>query len=278
MNQDFGVTNMDTPSTSEEVEGQRAEVRWPIALLTPQGPIEGETEYISLSRVLVVSKTVLPAQGDLGLLIQAPNQEVVHITSELVRTKVSDSNDNVTIYSSELKISYISETDKEFLCRIIASNCQGKFVPSAQREKTTPKVPVAAGTNPNHEPDTVDVQLPVSYKKDGKAVAAKATRFSPKGCLIITMKPHRVGTVFSLEITNPKSKKSIRVDGSVSLRKRSSSTSRWGMLVQFLNLTRGDREELRQVLADPGQTQKTTIKSKYLDTFKEFVLSKLPKQ
>jgi hypothetical protein len=269
---------MDTPSTPENVEGQRAEVRWPVTLLTPHGPIEGETESISLSRVLVVSKSSLPEQGDLGLFIQAPNQEIVHMTSELVCTKVGDSDDNVNLFSAELQISYISESDRDFLCRMIADNCQSRLVPSAQREDTTPEVPAAAGTQPNDEPATLDVQLPVSYKKGGKTVAAKATRFSPKGCLVITMNPHPVGTVFSLKVTNPKSKKSIRVDGIVSLRKRSSTTKRWGMLIQFLNLTTGDSEELRQVLADPGQTPKTSIKSKYLDTFKEFILNKLPKQ
>ena len=127
------------------------------------------------------------------------------------------------------------------------------------------------------EPETIDLQLPVSYKQSGKTVAARATRFSPKGCLVLSKKPHRVGTVFSLKITNPISKKSIQVDGLVSLRKRSSTNKRWGMLIQFLNLTKRDWEELRQVLADPGQPPKTSIKSKYLDTFRGFVLNILPK-
>ena len=64
---------MATPSAPEERQRQRAEVKWPVTLLTPHGPIEGETEYISLSRVLVVSKTSLPSEGDIALLIQAPN-------------------------------------------------------------------------------------------------------------------------------------------------------------------------------------------------------------
>ena len=42
-------------------------------------------------------------------------------------------------------------------------------------------------------------------------------------------------------------KKSIQLDGSVTGRKRSASKKRWGMLVQFINLTEGDRKKLRQV-------------------------------
>ena len=183
----------------------------------------------------------------------------------------------ITCFRAELLITYVSEADREFLCRIIANNRQRKIARSIQRKKITPKVPAAASTNTSPGPDTLNVQLPVSYKQGGKTVAAQATRFSPKGCLVLTKKPHRVGTVFSLKITNPTSKKSIQVDSLVSLSKLSSASKRWGMLIQFLNLTKSDRDELRQVLADPGQPPKTSIKSKYLDTFRGFVLNILPK-
>ena len=44
-----------------------------------------------------------------------------------------------------------------------------------------------------------------------------------------------------------------------------------------MNLSEEDTEKLRQVLADPKQAAKKSVKSKYLDTFKGFVLNKLPK-
>ena len=268
---------MATPSAPEQPQRHRAEVKWPVTLLTPNGPIEAETEYIGLSHVLVVSKTSLPSEGDIGLLIQAPNHEVVHMTSKLGCTKVNGSDHNTTCFSAELQITYVSEADKEFLRRLIANKRQRNIARSVQRKRISPKVPAAASTSPSPEADTLDVQLPVFYKQGGKTVAARATRFSPKGCLVLTKKPHRVGTLFSLRITNPKSKKSIQVDSLVSLRKRSSANRRWGMLIQFLNLTQRDRDELRQVLADPGEPPKTSIKSKYLDTFRGFVLNILPK-
>ena len=269
---------MDTSSIPEELQRQRAEVRWPVTLLTPHGPIDGETEYISLSRVLVVSKTSLPSEGDIGLLIKAPNHEALHMTSEVVSTTVNDSDDSVSCFGVELQLTNISEVDREFLCKIIANQHQDKIVHSTQREKTISEVPAAENTSPNSEPETSDVQLPAFYNKGGKTVTAKATRISPKGCLVFTKKPHRIGTVFSLKITNPKSNKSIQVDGSVFFSKHFASDKRWGMSIRFINLTEKDWEELRQVLADSGQAPRTSIKSKYLDTFKGFVLNKLPKE
>jgi len=37
-------------------------------------------------------------------------------------------------------------------------------------------------------------------------------------------------------------------------------------------------EKLRQILADPKQSSKKSVKSKYLDTFKGFVLDNLSKR
>ena len=269
---------MDTSSASQKYEDQRAEVKWPVTLLTPHGPIEGETEYISLSRVLVASDTSLPSEGDIGLLIKAPNHQALHLSSKVVSTTADNSDDNMNYFTVELQLTCISETDRDFLSRIIANNHKNKVIRPAQREKTTSAVPATANIDPNSKPDASDVQLPVSYKSGGKTVKASATRLSPKGCLVLTKKPHRVGTVFSLKITNIKSKKSIQLDGSVTGRKRSASKKRWGMLIQFINLTEGTRKKLRQVLADSAEASEKSIKSKYLDTFKGFVLNKLPKE
>ena len=266
---------MDTSSASQKNEDQRAEVKWPVALLTPHGPIEGETEHISLSRVLVTSDTSLPSEGDIGLLIKVPNHQALHLSSKVVSTTADNSDDSMNYFTVELQFTSISETDRDFLSRIIANNHKNKVIRPAQQEKTTSAAPATANTDPNSKPDASDVQLPVSYKSGGKMVKASATRLSPKGCLVLTKKPHRVGTVFSLKITDTKTKKSIQLDGSVTGRKRSSSKKRWGMLVQFINLTEGDRKKLRQVLANAGKASEKSIKSKYLDTFKGFVLDKL---
>jgi hypothetical protein len=273
----FGDTLMDTSSASQKYKDQRVEVKWPVTLLTPQGPIEGETEYISLSRTLIASDTSLPSEGDISLFIKAPNHQALHLSSKVVSATNNNSDDSVNYFAVELQFTSISETDRDFLSRIIANNYKNKVIRPAQQKKSTSTVPKTAKTDRNAKPDVSDVQLPASYKSGGKTIKASATRISPKGCLILTKRPHRLGTVFSLKITDTKSKKSIQVDGSVTGRKLSYSKKHWGMLIQFINLTEGNRKKLRQVLADSSEASEKSIKSKYLDTFKGFVLDKLQK-
>jgi hypothetical protein len=110
------------------------------------------------------------------------------------------------------------------------------------------------------------VELPVFYNKGGKKVKANGTRLSPKGCVIYTRSPHDCGTSFSLMISNPHSEKSIQVDSSVIMRKRFDDAKKWSMVVRFMNLTEGERDEIRQILADAVAVSASATESRYLKT------------
>ena len=268
---------MDTSSASQKYEGHRAEVRWPVTLLTPHGPIDGTTEYISISRVYVTSKSSLPSEGAVSLLIKTPNRQALHMTGEVVNTAVNDSNDSMISSGVELQLASMSEPDREFLYGIIANSYESKIVRPDEREKIPSDAPVRASTDPDFEMDTSEVKLLVSYNKDGKTVTAEVRRFSPKGCIVFTKNPHRLGTAFSLKITNAKSNRSVQVDGSVASRNYFTDDKHWGMSINFMNLSEEKKEQLQQVLADAKQTSKKSVKSKYLDTLTGFVLNKLPR-
>ena len=111
-----------------------------------------------------------------------------------------------------------------------------------------------------------EVRLPVFYNKGGRQVKANGTRFSPKGCVIYTRNPHDCGTSFSLKITNPNLNKSIQVDSSVILRKRFADNKNWGMVVRFMNLTEGLKDEIHQVLCQATAIPGSASESKYLKT------------
>jgi hypothetical protein len=245
--------------------------------MTPHGPIDGTTEYISISRVYVASKSSLPSEGAVSLLIKTPNHQALQMTGEVVNTVANDSDDGTTSFGVELQLTSMSDNEKEVLCGIIANSYENKTVRPCQREKITSHVPAPASTAADSELDISDLKLLVSYNKGGKTVTADVTRFSPKGCIVYTKNPHGLGTAFSLKITNAKSKRSVQVDGSVASRNYFTDDKHWGMSINFMNLSEEAMEELRQVLTDQRKGPKKSVKSKYLDTLTGFVLNKLLK-
>jgi len=269
---------MDTSSASQKYEDQRAEVKWPVTLLTTHGPIDGTTEYISLSRVYITSKSSIPSEGAVSLLIKTPNHQALHMIGEVVNAALNDSDDGTTSSGVELQLTSMSEPDRKFLHGIIANTSKNKTVQPDEREKIPSDVPVRAGTDNDFEPDISDVKLLVSYNKGGKPITAEVRRFSSKGCVVFTKNPHRLGTAFSLKITNAKSNRSVQLDGSVASRNYFTDDKNWGMSINFMNLSEEKKEQLQQVLEDTKKISKKSVKSKYLDTFKGFILNKLPKK
>ena len=128
------------------------------------------------------------------------------------------------------------------------------------------KIPDGKGSKRDVGLGAPKVQLPVFYNKGGRQVKANGTRLSPKGCVVYTKSPHDCGTSFSLKITNPQSDKSIQVDSSVIMRKRFDAANRWSMKVRFLNLSEGERDEIRQILDDATAVSQSATDSRYLKT------------
>ena len=116
-----------------------------------------------------------------------------------------------------------------------------------------------------HTQRAPEVQLTVFYNKGGRKVKANGTRFSSKGCVVYTKSPHVCGTPFSLDITNPHSNKAIQVDSSVILNKRFDNAKKWGMVVRFMNLTEGEKDEIHQLVTQAAATKRAS-ESKYLNT------------
>jgi hypothetical protein len=98
------------------------------------------------------------------------------------------------------------------------------------------------------------VELPVSYTRGERTVRALGNRFSETGCLVLTKSPHPRGTTFSLKITNPRTKVSLQVDGSVILRKHFAARDEWGMVVRYLNLSEHEKDDLREFLGTASAT------------------------
>ena len=128
------------------------------------------------------------------------------------------------------------------------------------------KMAVEKETKQKQELGSDEIQLPVYYNKGGRKVRASGTRFSPKGCVVLTKSPHDCGTSFTLQITNPRSNKSIQVDSSVILRRHFATKKNWGMVIRFLSLTDGEKDEIQQILSEAAGLAKSVGESKYLNT------------
>ncbi len=158
----------------------------------------------------------------------------------------------------------IPERDRLFLQSMIAEQFGVKISETGNQQMVQPEGDLETEPDLTNTPHVAEISLPVFYNRGGKTVKATGSRFSTKGCHLYTKLAPPSSPVFSLEVQNPQTGKSIRVDSSVVQRKRCAIKNQWGMILRFMNLSGPDREEIKQILLDASGAANPKKEPKYI--------------
>ena len=239
---------MDTVVSANRHQHSRVEARWRVSVSAPHAEIKGETESISPSSVLVSSREALPLDSEFLIVINPPDHEALNITGKVVGTRVCCPEEGSVQLGADVEFVSIAEDDRKFLQDLIARLYHEKLRDDADQENTTTEVASARGGKTDRLKSMFDAKMPVSYSNSGKMIKALGTRFSEKGCYMITKIPPRAGGVFRLQITNAQTSKSTQVECAVVQRRHFIIDGHWGIILQFMNMTEADKMAVQQVL------------------------------
>jgi hypothetical protein len=253
---------MDTSTLPKGHQFSRIEARWRVSLLTPQTKVIGKTESISPEGTLVSCQELPPLEDDFPMLLQPPGRYPLNVTGRVVWTTVFCQADGSEILGADVQFVSISEKDREYLQGVIAASQGTKGRIETQQQSGYSEV---AATE-KKGPEVANVRMPVFYNKGGQTVEALGSRFSTRGCHLRTKLAPPTGAVFSLKMRNPRTGKFIKVDSSVIKCKRLIDQNRWGMIVRFMNLTKADREEIREILQTATYATRREKGMRYLGT------------
>ncbi len=257
---------MDTCASPKRHQFSRTEARWQVSLLNPQSKIIGETENISPEGALVSCEELPPLEEEFLMLIQPPNRHPLNLTAKVVWTTVFCQADGSERLGADVQFVAISEKDRQYLQRVVAANHEAENRGGTHKQTINSGVAAAEKIGVTNPPSITDVRMPVFYNKGGRTVEALGSRFSTRGCHLYTTLAPPKGAMFSLKMKNPRTGKSIKVDSSVIKCKRRIDTNQWGMIVRFMNLTKTDREEIREILKDATDATRHEKGMKYLKT------------
>ena len=241
---------MDTLKSPKRHQNSRTGVRWEVHFFTDHGHMEGETFNISPDGVMVSCRELPPLEDNFRLIIRPPGHYPLDLTGRVVWTTICNPVSGAESIGVDIQFMSIGEKDRLYLQGLVSGHTEKEIANIGENLMTLPKVETKKGLEPNTSPHIAEISLPVFYNKGGKTVRAVASRFSTKGCHIYTRLAPPKGTVFSLQVKNPRTGKSIQVDSSVVQCKRCAIKNHWGMILHFMNLSGSEREEIRQILED----------------------------
>ena len=255
---------MDTLRSPKRHHDPRMEVRWEVHFFTDHGHMEGETVNISPEGVMVSCKELPPLEDNFRLVIRPPDHYPLDLTGRVVWTTICNPVSGAESIGVDIQFMSIGEQDKLYLQGMVGGDFEEELAEIGNELRTSPERKADKRLGPIEAPQVADISLPVFYNKGGKTVQAVGSRFSTKGCHIYTRLAPPKGTVFSLQVKNPRTGKSIQVDSSVVQCKRCAIKNHWGMILRFMNLSGSEREEIRQILEDASGNSTSQKEPRYI--------------
>lgn len=255
---------MDTLKSLIRHHRARTEVRWEVSFITAQGKIDGETVNISSEGVMVSCQELPPLEDDFRMVIKPPNRYPIDITGRVVWTTICNPVSGAETIGVDVQFISIPETDRLFLQSIIPGQFGAKINETGKQQMVQPEADAETEPDLTNTPHVAEISLPVFYNSGGKTVKATGSRFSTRGCHLYTKLAPPSSPVFSLEVQNPQTGKSIRVDSSVVQRKRCIIKNQWGMILRFMNLSGTDREGIKEILLEASGAVTSKKEPKYI--------------
>ena len=123
----------DTSRSTKGHAHSRLAIRWPVLVLAPQTQIEGESENINLTGVLISCKQAPPTEGAFRMLLSPPERHPLEITAKAAWTTLFHSEDGTTRLGVDAQFVAVAETDLDFLRTVIS----GKVVRYVSRDDPT---------------------------------------------------------------------------------------------------------------------------------------------
>ena len=113
---------LNTQDVSERRRYPRAEVVWPVVILTRHGATLGETKNIGASGAFIFCRALLKAKDRFRIFIMPPDRQPLSIFVEVVWSNPYSSEEDVPPCGLGVRFRRLSDMDRQFLRSVVKEN------------------------------------------------------------------------------------------------------------------------------------------------------------
>jgi len=111
----------------------RAQVRWPVTMLTSQAKVEGEIKNISSKGAFVSCKDLPPLEDGFVMVINAPDHKTMNLNGKIVWSTVVESAEGDSQFGIGVQFTRMTADDSQFL-HSMSENSRTVMVSSTERD------------------------------------------------------------------------------------------------------------------------------------------------
>lgn len=113
---------LNTRAVSEKRLQSRAEVNWPVVILTSHGATVAETKNIGASGAFLLCRAPLRPKDKLRVFVMAPNRNSINISAEVAWSNPLCSEEDNPPCGVGIRFTRISPADRQYLRNVIAEH------------------------------------------------------------------------------------------------------------------------------------------------------------
>ena len=111
----------------------RAQVRWPVTMLTTQAKVEGEIKNISSKGAFVSCQDLPPLEDGFVMVIKAPDHKTMNLNGKIVWSTVVESAEGDSQFGIGVQFTRMTADDSQFL-HSMSENSRTVMVSSTERD------------------------------------------------------------------------------------------------------------------------------------------------
>jgi len=104
----------------------RAEIKWPVTMLSPHIRVEGKIENFSSRGAFVSCKELPPLEENFLMVIQAPHHKAMNLNAKVVWSTVLKNSEGDPYFGIGVQFTRMSPDDRQVLHKLIAKNFEMK--------------------------------------------------------------------------------------------------------------------------------------------------------
>ena len=104
----------------------RAEIKWPVTMLSPQLKVEGKIENFSSKGAFVSCKELPPLEEGFLMVIQAPHHKAMSLNAKVVWSTVLKTSEGDPFFGIGVQFTRMSPDDRQILHKLISRHFETK--------------------------------------------------------------------------------------------------------------------------------------------------------
>ena len=116
----------------------RAEIKWPVTLLSTQAKIDGEIQNVSPAGAFVSCKEPPPVEGSFFVIIKPPDRQTLSVAGKVIWSTILEPKEGDSSLGIGIQFTNMTPGDRKFLSNLVALHYKEKISRKVEKKEELP--------------------------------------------------------------------------------------------------------------------------------------------